>query len=261
MHFWIDKRSQGCGHNGRYRVPPSLSGPRRNQRLLCGGVHPKLMVTPVHRFQSIESVATGGLRHPRAPSYHTRFPLHVHPQCTPILRNNVAGVNNSMQGLANEQSQNQTVTTGRANTPTAKLKCGVWAFFAILTFFIAGAKYYFHGSNMGIEALAFCSLLVIVLIIGGLVSLYEALSKVPAATQTTPTRNPPSQNPSTSEQQQELTEEIPNQVPNSIAPVASQTEMPPPPYHIAIMLPTHAENEPLTIIRDSPPPSYDKAVT
>lgn len=29
---------------------------------------------------------------------------------------------------------------------------------------------------MGIEALAFCSLLVVVLIVGGLVSLYEALS-------------------------------------------------------------------------------------
>lgn len=40
---------------------------------------------------------------------------------------------------------------------------------------------------MGIEALAFCSLLVIVLIVGGLVSLYEALSSswplpAPAAT-------------------------------------------------------------------------------
>lgn len=26
MHFWIDKRSQTCGFNGRYQVPPSISG-------------------------------------------------------------------------------------------------------------------------------------------------------------------------------------------------------------------------------------------
>lgn len=43
----------------------------RNQRNLCGSFYPKPMVTPVHRFQSIE----GGLRNGRS-GYHARLPLH-----------------------------------------------------------------------------------------------------------------------------------------------------------------------------------------
>uniref|UniRef100_A0AAG5DRF7 Uncharacterized protein n=1 Tax=Anopheles atroparvus TaxID=41427 RepID=A0AAG5DRF7_ANOAO len=53
MHFWIDKRSQACGF-GRARVAASLSGggglgfghPRRVPR--------KPMVTPIHRFQTVD---------------------------------------------------------------------------------------------------------------------------------------------------------------------------------------------------------------
>lgn len=53
MHFWIDKRSQTCGF-GRARVAASLSGTG-----LGFGHHPrriggKSMVTPVHRFQSVD---------------------------------------------------------------------------------------------------------------------------------------------------------------------------------------------------------------
>lgn len=52
MHFWIDKRSQTYGF-GRARVAASLSGGG-----LGFGHHPrrgKPMVTPIHRFQPIES--------------------------------------------------------------------------------------------------------------------------------------------------------------------------------------------------------------
>jgi hypothetical protein len=38
-------------------------------------------------------------------------------------------------------------------------------------------------------------------------------------------------------------------------------ELPPPPYHIAIMLPSQNDTESVQVIRDSPPPSYEKAVT
>lgn len=41
--------------------------------------------------------------------------------------------------------QSHTPTPRRNETQTAKLKCGVWIFFAVVTFFLAGAKYYFHG--------------------------------------------------------------------------------------------------------------------
>lgn len=54
-----------------------------------------------------------------------------------------AAVSQSMEVLGNEQ--HHTVTPRQTTSSTSKLKCLVWAFFAIATFFIAGAKYYFHG--------------------------------------------------------------------------------------------------------------------
>lgn len=50
-------------------------------------------------------------------------------------------------------------------------------------------------------------------------------------------------------------------MPNEIA-TAQITEMPPPPYHIAITLPAQTNREAnVTIIQDSPPPSYEKVIT
>ncbi|XP_068913505.1 uncharacterized protein [Tenebrio molitor] len=253
MHFWIDKRSQGCGFSGRHLVPPSLSGYGRNQRFLCGGFHPKPMVTPVHRFQSIESVANNGVRYARSPGYHSRAPIHCQPSVhyngtTSSIRNNHMG--RSLEMITTGQIH--TPTPRRNSTPTAKLKCGVWVFFAIVTFFLAGAKYYFHGVNIGMEAFAFCSLLVIILIIGGLVSLYEAITATANAPQGESLTVAP-----IVEQQEDDTH---NQVPSSMMPPGS-AELPPPPYHIAIMLPSQNDTESVQVIRDSPPPSYEKAVT
>lgn len=45
-----------------------------------------------------------------------------------------------------------------------------------------------------------------------------------------------------------------------VTPAQVPAEVPPPPYHIAIMLPPQVDTETI-IIDDSPPPSYDKAVT
>lgn len=39
----------------------------------------------------------------------------------------------------------QSQVTRHNVSPTSRLKCGVWIFFALVTFFLAGAKYYFHG--------------------------------------------------------------------------------------------------------------------
>ncbi|KAJ8959071.1 hypothetical protein NQ318_022327 [Aromia moschata] len=38
-------------------------------------------------------------------------------------------------------------------------------------------------------------------------------------------------------------------------------EMPPPPYHIAVMLSPQNDLDAIQVIRDSPPPSYEKAIT
>jgi hypothetical protein len=106
--------------------------------------------------------------------------------------------------------------------------------------------------NIGMEAFAFCSLLVIILIIGGLVSLYEAITATANAPQGESLTVAP-----IVEQQEDDTH---NQVPSSMMPPGS-AELPPPPYHIAIMLPSQNDTESVQVIRDSPPPSYEKAVT
>ncbi|KAJ8923038.1 hypothetical protein NQ315_001586 [Exocentrus adspersus] len=250
MHFWIDKRS-GCGFNVRRQVPPSLSGYGRNQRILCGSLYPEPMVTPVHRFQSIESVANNGLRYTsRTPGYHAR----VHSQVPPSVHFNGSTSNIRMPQMGRSlEIISPSHTPRHNNSPTSKLKCGVWIFFAVVTFFLAGAKYYFHGINIGVEALVFCSLLVIVLIIGGLISLCEAITSYsPSHTPIEPS------NVAASDQQE--AEEAHNQV--AIPAVQQSTaEMPPPPYHIAVMLSPTPDLDAIQVIRDSPPPSYEKAVT
>jgi hypothetical protein len=92
----------------------------------------------------------------------------------------------------------------------------------------------------------------IILIIGGLVSLYEAITATANAPQGESLTVAP-----IVEQQEDDTH---NQVPSSMMPPGS-AELPPPPYHIAIMLPSQNDTESVQVIRDSPPPSYEKAVT
>ncbi|GJQ81763.1 hypothetical protein Trydic_g310 [Trypoxylus dichotomus] len=267
MHFWIDKRSQGCGFNGRYLVPPSISGSRR--RAGCGGVYPKLMVTPVHRFQVLGGCEGFG-RRARVPSYrnHPRFFIHRPSTCQQenVLPNNNnnnsnANVVSSVEQTNNAVNRSMTLLPSRdsgsvsPSAPNTGLKCGVWAFFAIVTFFIAGAKFYFHGGTIGMEAMAFCSFLILILIIGGLVSLYETVTSSRRMNQNAQI------SVQISNDQNESSDEPSTQVPNSVSPL-NTTEVSPPPYHVAIMLPPQTNGEDaLTILRDSPPPSYEKAIT
>ncbi|KAJ8972624.1 hypothetical protein NQ314_000080 [Rhamnusium bicolor] len=194
------------------------------------------MVTPVHRFQSIESVANNGLRYTRTPGYHAR----AHTQCPPSVHYNGSSSNIRMPQMGRSLEMiapGNTPTTRNNASPTSKLKCGVWIFFAI---------------NIGVEALVFCSLLVIVLIIGGLISLCEAITSYSPS-------NTPIEAPVQMTEQQEP-EDSRNQVPSS-ALHQNSAEMPPPPYHIAVMLSPQNDMDTIHVISDSPPPSYEKAVT
>ncbi|XP_056638257.1 uncharacterized protein LOC130446197 isoform X1 [Diorhabda sublineata] len=243
MHFWIDKRSQGCGFNV-HQIPPSLSGYGRNQRNLCNSFYPKPMVTPVHRFQSIES----GLRNSRS-GYHARIPLH----CSTSVHYNGSSIRipPAVTRSSEMVDSGQSPATRHVSS-TSKLKCGVWIFFAIVTFFLAGAKYYFHGINIGVEVLVFCSLLVVVLLLGGLISLCEAIVSY------SPANNRPEMPIMRIVEEQEADEPIQDQG-SSTTHVSS--ELPPPPYHIAVMLSPRNDLDEIRVIRDSPPPSYEKAVT
>ncbi|KAK9739301.1 hypothetical protein QE152_g9144 [Popillia japonica] len=258
MHFWIDKRSQGCGFNGRYLVPPSISGSRRRAGF-CAGTYPKLMVTPVHRFQVLGG-SEGFGRRVRTPSYrnHPRFFIHRPSSCqqdnasnnhnstNPNVVSSVEQVNIARSVTLLPSRDNVSVTPRSINTPTTGLKCGVWAFFAMVTFFIAGAKFYFHGGTIGMEALAFCSFLILILIIGGLVSLYETVTSsrrmnqnAQISVQISTSSRRMNQNAQISVQisndQNESSEEPSSQVPNSISPL-NATEVSPPPYHVAIII-------------------------
>nr|CAH7728420.1 unnamed protein product [Callosobruchus chinensis] len=254
MHFWIDKRSQACGFNVYRQVRPSLSGYGRNQGNLCGAFFPDPMVTPVHRFQSIESVVNNGLRCNRSTGYHARPPVH----CSPSVHYNGVSSNiriprvPQMGGSLEMVATAHNPTTRSRTSPTSKLKCGVWIFFALVTFFLAGSKYYFHGINIGVEALVFCTLLVVVLIVGGLVSLCEAMLTY------APANNRGSSSAQATDQSDN--QETHNNTASTTA--ANNAEMPPPPYHIAVMLsPQNGDMDAIHAIRDSPPPSYEKVVT
>lgn len=211
----------------------------------------------------------------------------------------------SINLLSNVQRRSGSVSRP-PEQPTKKLKGSVWAFFAIIVFVLAIAKFYFNGVNMGMEALAFCSLLVVILIVGGLVSLYEALTTTAAHTAAAAAMEQIPEQVSESffsfydfdvqhnnrnshfslmlcyviqclwrhyvtsmaprfivviiiifyqEQSEELHQHVPS--PTSVEP--SPCELPPPPYHVAVNLPSHTRSS-RESVRDSPPPSYDKAI-
>uniref|UniRef100_A0A1B0GQE8 Uncharacterized protein n=1 Tax=Phlebotomus papatasi TaxID=29031 RepID=A0A1B0GQE8_PHLPP len=191
MHFWIDKRSQACGF-GRARVAASLSG-------TGFGYHPrrprtKSMVTPVHRFPSIQAPPTAPPRHQRQGNHNHHHHHHHHhhsqqqqqqgQQPHAIHESNChlsvaslphmysSGPSHSLDlehgslglGAQSESNTGPQLLLGndtRAATESqllpAHLKCGMWASLALATVFVAGAKFYFDHQGSGLEVLIFCA--------------------------------------------------------------------------------------------------------
>uniref|UniRef100_A0A1B6CB06 Uncharacterized protein n=2 Tax=Clastoptera arizonana TaxID=38151 RepID=A0A1B6CB06_9HEMI len=262
MHFWIDKRSQTCGFSGRHRVPSSISASGGGGRRWRGA---KPMVTPVHRFQPIECVA-GQYAHS-----HTRRPTR-HPYLTPVcppyrVDSVVNGVNLEIEVRANAAELDSSVfidlpVEGLPSVaahiqppqlePVGKVKCGMWASFALATVFVAGAKFYFDHQGTGLEILVFSTLMIVFLLAACSVSLCRSkatrdlLSAAVTVSNQTPAHPPPI--PTLQIIQTTNIDGTSQQVPPHIEP-------PPPPYHIAILLPQQINQE------EVPPPSYDKAVS
>ncbi|KAK7870740.1 hypothetical protein R5R35_009891 [Gryllus longicercus] len=299
MHFWIDKRSQTCGFSGRHRVPASLSagcGQQRRRRRS----RDKPMVTPVHRFQPVECVQQGsaqqaarrqqqhhrqlhsclppaysnGLTSPPGASVRSIGPHAVELDSSVFLDLPLDGSGND--NVAHNAPQPQLLPVGR-------LKCGMWASFALATVFVAGAKFYFDHQGTGLEVLVFCALLIVFLLAACTVSLCRSKATrdllAAAVTSQAPHSTVSSQQGqghSTDQLEVVSTEDIGlNQIinqPNPLifSPVAgppqspvTAPEPPPPPYHIAILLPqqTHSNNQTMQANEESPPPSYDKVVS
>ncbi|KAL9704487.1 hypothetical protein quinque_008005 [Culex quinquefasciatus] len=140
----------------------------------------------------------------------------------------------------------------------AHLKCGMWASLALATVFVAGAKFYFDHQGTGLEVLIFCAFSATFFLAACTVSLCRRPRdlQMPAnnvisetisnAEQTSLQNNPDLMNGNPSPL---LNGSVGGMIPaNSLAVLA-----PPPPYHIAILLPESTKD-----LDETPPPSYDK---
>ncbi|XP_046995938.1 uncharacterized protein LOC124608348 [Schistocerca americana] len=268
MHFWIDKRSQTCGYNGRRSLPMG-----------CGTRRPrcKPMVTPVHRFTPIDCGRRSQLSVP--PTFGSSSGSHRQPGPHAVEVDSSVFLD-----LPLEPATEATVHSiaQQQLLPVGRVRCGMWASFALATVFVAGAKFYFdhegvHGT--GLEVLVFCSLLVVFLLAGCTVSLCrsrvtrellsaavassavhvqsaQAVATSSSATPVHQTRERPVETTSVTVQQEVAERQV-------VALPSSNTvqvpEPPPPPYHVAVLLPVQQRPHPPG--DESPPPSYEKAVS
>ncbi|KAJ8679414.1 hypothetical protein QAD02_015201 [Eretmocerus hayati] len=258
MHFWIDKPATRYHSGFRGRRYPTVSFPKGHRQCsnLDGGR--VQMATPVHRFQNASS---GGA--PAGPS-NSNSARH--------LRNSTQGINdnrrNSTQGFqpghdainnSSDPGNNQQILPQSSNNTNGgtsnfsefsyadmtnyKLRCSVWIIFLMITGFAAAARFYFvHQGFMqgaGFELLVFCGLLVILLMSGYFYSIacrhmqnthHQEIPTEPVASVS-------------------VVDPTPAQ---SIRPMPPR-QNPPPPYHIAILIPQPN-------LEEAPPPAYDKII-
>ncbi|XP_065345948.1 uncharacterized protein LOC135943379 isoform X1 [Cloeon dipterum] len=359
MHFWIDKRSQVCSLN-RNRYAPTAnrhrgggwSGAAGVAGCKVGGL---VMVTPVHRFQPIESVQAAGAGLRRAHHHRPRLHNHGHHnnhhhhhlhQASSLLQassshaspnhhassSRFSSAEPSLEITAQDMSENSelvgsarggggmsllphgAVGQGLASQQqvllrlpapqrevfaSGRLKCGLWATLALISFSVAAARFYSDqkvrmilnekGSGLEILYLMVCALLVLLLCCGCVISLCSAGPPRGCFIARTPQGPNNSQDLGPRSALIEVPEEEPGGgggVVESQQPgmcVRHQLEQSlqmsertifeaqpsviggePPPYHIAIWLPqpeATAEDPPPTTIQEIPPPSYDKATS
>uniref|UniRef100_A0A182YIS4 Uncharacterized protein n=1 Tax=Anopheles stephensi TaxID=30069 RepID=A0A182YIS4_ANOST len=152
----------------------------------------------------------------------------------------------------------------------AHLKCGMWASLALATVFVAGAKFYFDHQGTGLEVLIFCAFSATFFLAACTVSLWRRPRDIQVAgnnmisetisnaEQSSLQNNPEflSSNPSPLLNGSAGSGPLTGFVTGSLQPASlASIVAPPPPYHIAILLPdTSKEAE------ETPPPSYDKVV-
>ncbi|EAT46175.1 AAEL002579-PA [Aedes aegypti] len=141
----------------------------------------------------------------------------------------------------------------------AHLKCGMWASLALATVFVAGAKFYFDHQGTGLEVLIFCAFSATFFLAACTVSLCRRprdmqmpVNNVISETISNGDQNSLQNNP-------DLVSGTPATLLNGSLGGTQQNSLgvlaPPPPYHIAILLPESAKET-----DETPPPSYDKIV-
>uniref|UniRef100_A0A8D9EII5 Uncharacterized protein n=1 Tax=Cacopsylla melanoneura TaxID=428564 RepID=A0A8D9EII5_9HEMI len=263
MHFWIDKSRFGghpCAFNGANRHRPLGSARRWHS--------PKPNVAPVHRFTSVESIHSPPHHHTHLPTRHqnesnsqTTHPAYTSGQISIPSRIINIDEDTDEDNINNIYIHDMTYTGGVRTIRTPRNRdmktFGIltsWMLFVFLL--IAYSKVYLDKQRGGYEMVVVISMFGLFFVIWHLV--YRHSSSLTAGTlSTTPSHSPPhsTHEPSTAHLISSgigRTGDLDEITPMSPLPPSSIATIPPPPYHIAVLLPTDP--------KDLPPPSYDLAV-
>ncbi|XP_055596154.1 uncharacterized protein LOC129746505 [Uranotaenia lowii] len=192
-------------------------------------------------------------------SYHVPVAVnHIYNNSS--SQQNAIEIDHSSGSLAGTGTFSQHHHVGHdAQLLPAHLKCGMWASLALATVFVAGAKFYFDHQGTGLEVLIFCAFSATFFLAACTVS----LCRRPRDLQM-PVNNVISETISNGEQSSlpnnpDIVTSNPSPLLNGSLGGTQQNSMavmaPPPPYHIAILLPESTKDT-----DESPPPSYDKIV-
>ncbi|XP_015597421.1 uncharacterized protein LOC107268805 isoform X2 [Cephus cinctus] len=263
MHFWIDKpASSYYGFGGRRYpatpLPKARSGQCRRSR------HVRSMVTPVHRFQSLEGTGSSAgpstSLNPSRPHRTTvrntvdnryassRLAVHlIQPSNT---HNNVSNIGNNQHSLPYAASNvtNQRLDVSDCDHPElaqCRLRCFIWITFFLGIGIVSAARYYFEHQRNGLELLLFCGLLVILLLSGCFCAIL---------CHRVHNRHHHRQEPHIAEDPISLLTAANTIANEHIRPIPVATQNSPPPYHIAVLIPSPDSPE------EAPPPSYDKII-
>ncbi|XP_066251500.1 uncharacterized protein [Euwallacea similis] len=268
MHFWINKGNQ----QGHYwprscrlvRPPPEAvanylaSRPR--------GFYPNPMVTPVRRFQSLESVSNNGLRYSRTSPGHRPIRPAVHSNAHIYYNSTINRTPRFEQERSidiEDQAAVQTLGGSELESYIQKFKFALLSFAFLSVCVMFGANYVSTGHiwRLGVETLVVISGTLVILLLGGIIILY--LGDKQNTTHLTMIHQQSFETSNDQFQLDDLQDHSHQQRPTQLS--IHETEMreaSPPPYHIAIRLTNQVDLEEIQIYDDqSPPPPYEKAVT
>ncbi|XP_078044996.1 uncharacterized protein LOC144474212 isoform X1 [Augochlora pura] len=266
MHFWINKPAgRYYGFTGRRYPATPMPKTRFNQCRYNADL--RQMVTPLHRFQSLNTTgnlagpsnvntcrATQTMLRPINNESQNSFPVGSTRRAQPDnIPNNVTTAGNNQLILSNTSSNgtNRSLLDfsefNDAELASYKLRCGVCTIFIVMIGFLAAGKFYFRDEGQDVELFIFWGSLSLIL----LACLHFTLCR----------RNQRNRHQEHHIQEEHITEEhiasvtAPNTPPNeTVRPISVVRQNPPPPYHIAILIPPPNSSE------EAPPPSYDKVM-
>ncbi|XP_076232768.1 uncharacterized protein LOC143178152 isoform X2 [Calliopsis andreniformis] len=219
------------------------------------------MVTPVHRFHSLNSAGNVAgpsnmnncrvIRTTIRANNETQNNLPVgSTQHTQLNNNtnNVTTAGNNQLILSNSTSNgtNRSLLDfsefSQPELSSYRLRCAVCITFVLATGYVAVAKFFFGDQSQGIEAFVFWALLTLLLC----ACFYSTLRR----------RNQRNNHQDHHIQEEHIaTVTTTNTISNeNIRPISVVRQNPPPPYHIAILIP------PPNTPDEAPPPSYDKVM-